>query len=965
MVKDSAVVAVVITSGVRPDLRGRYDRQALESQRYFYKKPSRDEASGKYLLQTPANGGWKLGTKLSASNGGLARCTASSLPDAAEGEWLVRTPEGAMRVDRSLRLQLLEAKEAFAMTQQVRATEQKEPDLTTRAVQEVFQALAPEADGRVLLSKAISSDLLQGERHLMELLQAAGTSFDCEAFECAYLQCKDRYEIRVAHLVRAFEKFCGKDASRGLAIQDASRFAQQVLPNARDIDWEGIGADKGGWIDLDEFMESAAMPADWLVYRFSKIVGLSALKDEIRRFHRSVLIDERRRVARPKFNMQQRLHMIFRGNPGTGKTRVAELMGRLLCKAGVIKRDAVLEVQRDSLVAQHIGETAIKTQAVINKAKERYGILFIDEAYRLHNPDGAKDFGHEAIEQLMASMLDPDGPTMILAGYRKEMDGFLTANPGLRSRISYTFDFDNYDFRELARILRITAEIHCFSIEPNDEVVASLLQRHTPPGAAEQMNGRMCEIIFDFAKQTLDEQLDPEGDVSFKLSAAHLEAACKRVPRPPQTFIREALDEDDEIEDDEEWLLAQLERIVGMRAVKEELLNFFYTARVDGLRRRLQLATAEELSAHMLFSGPPGVGKTTVARLVALLLHRMGLLPTRKCVEVQREQLVSSPDAVARAIEQACGGVLFVDEAYRLSGGSREDRRGKEAVEQLMASMLSPPPAPLMVFAGYEREMNEFLAMNPGIESRISYRFNLSAYEPEEIARIFLLYIARQGFAVKVGLAPAAPQDEEAVAMLRKLITEHTTQDTRAVYNGRLCQHVYAGAKRRLDRRISAAIRDNGLSAADAREIERQGLVSNTLLLDDVADGLQLLEQKACASRPTIGAPTLAASDAGYPSSGECSALTLPPRGAPFQTIVVADGNRSATAQTYKVGDAVQVLSTSRDGWVDARVLKVSSGGDVTVEYQDGHRAVKTIPFVKRMRLLRRSLLPKGDKDDS
>merc|ERR1712151_429632 len=130
---------------------------------------------------------------------------------------------------------------------------------------------------------------------------------------------------------------------------------------------------------------------------------------------------------------------------------------------------------------------------------------------------------------------------------------------------------------------------------------------------------------------------------------------------------------------------AQLQRIVGMNAVKEEILNLFYTTQVDELRRQFLLSTKTEFSAHMIFTGPPGCGKTTVARLIALLLHRMGLLLTRKCVEVQREQLVGSPDGTARALEQAYGGVLFVDEAYRLAG--KDDHRGRDVIEQLMGAM--------------------------------------------------------------------------------------------------------------------------------------------------------------------------------------------------------------------------------------------------------------------------------------
>merc|ERR1740129_671174 len=116
---------------------------------------------------------------------------------------------------------------------------------------------------------------------------------------------------------------------------------------------------------------------------------------------------------------------------------------------------------------------------------------------------------------------------------------------------------------------------------------------------------------------------------------------------------------------------------------------------------------------------------------------------------------------------------------------------------------------------------------------------------------IFLIYIGGQGFTLQLYDRIVGGRDDlEAVTQLGALIAQHTTPETREVYNGRLCQHVFYTAKRSLDRRTSTAIRDRGLALADPREIERQGLITNTLLLEDVADGLQLLEQKARASRP-------------------------------------------------------------------------------------------------------------------
>lgn len=226
-----------------------------------------------------------------------------------------------------------------------------------------------------------------------------------------------------------------------------------------------------------------------------------------------------------------------------------------------------------------------------------------------------------------------------------------------------------------------------------------------------------------------------------------------------------------------------------------------------------------------------------------------------------------------------------MDEAYRLTS-AKEDRRGREIVEQIMATMLSPPPAPLIVFAGYEKEMQNFLTTNPGIESRISYHFNLAAYEPEDLARIFLLYIRNQGFMLDIKQrAILDPQDLEAVNIMSAVIEQQTSRETRSLYNGRLCQHVFCSAKRSLDRRTSAAIRELGLSAAEPREIEKKGLVTNTLLLDDVISGLCLLEDKARAGR-VLG------SMASRPSP---AADACPPRGMPIQTVRI-DVRPSCTA---------------------------------------------------------------------
>ncbi|MBO5244633.1 MAG: AAA family ATPase, partial [Selenomonadales bacterium] len=149
------------------------------------------------------------------------------------------------------------------------------------------------------------------------------------------------------------------------------------------------------------------------------------------------------------------LHMIFSGNPGTGKTTVARILGRMLKELGIIDSGHLVEAERADLVGEYIGHTAQKTREKIKKAFG--GILFIDEAYSLAR-GGEKDFGKESIDVLVKAMEDHKNEfILVLAGYPSEMEMFLSANPGLRSRFPTQLSFDDYTDAELLQI----AELFC------------------------------------------------------------------------------------------------------------------------------------------------------------------------------------------------------------------------------------------------------------------------------------------------------------------------------------------------------------------------------------------------------------------------------------------------------------------------------------------------------------------------
>jgi probable Rubsico expression protein CbbX len=148
------------------------------------------------------------------------------------------------------------------------------------------------------------------------------------------------------------------------------------------------------------------------------------------------------------------LHMCFSGNPGTGKTTVAQRMAEILNRLGYIRRNHVVTVSRDDLVGQYIGHTAPKTKEVLKKAMG--GVLFIDEAYYLYRPENERDYGQEAIEILLQVMEERrDDLVVILAGYKDRMDIFFKSNPGMASRIAHHIDFPDYAEGELYEIAQI------------------------------------------------------------------------------------------------------------------------------------------------------------------------------------------------------------------------------------------------------------------------------------------------------------------------------------------------------------------------------------------------------------------------------------------------------------------------------------------------------------------------------
>jgi len=298
-----------------------------------------------------------------------------------------------------------------------------------------------------------------------------------------------------------------------------------VACRVRDNVQDGIVVETDGEVDVDESVRQDAGPSrrparpkddagsakpgsrgNWdndevsaLLEELSSLVGLDSVKREVETLVRLIQMSERRAAAGLPSPPMSR-HLVFAGSPGTGKTTVARLYGRILAALGVLSTGQLVEVARPDLVAAVVGGTAIKTTEAFNKAIG--GVLFIDEAYSLsagNNGGGGPDFGQEAIDTLVKLMEDHrDEVVVIAAGYEGEMAGFLAANPGLASRFSHRIRFANYTPDELVTI--VTQHATKAGYECTGPTVAALRKHLVSVHRGESFgNGRYARQLLDAA----------------------------------------------------------------------------------------------------------------------------------------------------------------------------------------------------------------------------------------------------------------------------------------------------------------------------------------------------------------------------------------------------------------------------------------------------------------------------------
>ncbi len=471
-----------------------------------------------------------------------------------------------------------------------------------------------------------------------------------------------------------------------------------------------------------------------------RMVGLANVKQQIDKLSNFLQVHCLRRQAGLQTGPVT-LHMVFQGGPGTGKTTVARLLGRIYNALGLLEKGHVVEMDRSGLVAQYVGQTANKTMKAIDSATG--GILFIDEAYSLFRGEGSNDYGREAIETLLKAMEDKrDGLIVIAAGYPDPMRKFLESNPGLRSRFPYMVDFSDYSAEELAAIFELMAKERSYSLPDDGREAAARLFRHLVAARDDTFgNARVARTVFEKAIQRQATRV-VESNITSDLSALSSLSAAD-IPLAEYGVVAT------DLVDVTAGARAKLDSLIGLAPVKKRFAELTALLSLRKKREEKKLEVQAQ-SMHMVFTGNPGTGKTEVARIMAEAFHGLGFLTRGHLIEVSRSDLVAgyvgqTAKKTEDVIRSALGGVLFIDEAYTLTERGGEDF-GQESVDTLLKWMEDRRTSFVTIVAGYPDLMRKFLDSNPGLASRFPTVVEFPDYSDEELREVFSLMARKRGY---------------------------------------------------------------------------------------------------------------------------------------------------------------------------------------------------------------------------
>lgn len=453
------------------------------------------------------------------------------------------------------------------------------------------------------------------------------------------------------------------------------------------------------------------------------LVGMAHVKTELHNLAASM-----RQVAPPPLRSSSRfaplpspanlggrnLNIVIKGETGTGKTTLARMIAQLYYEWGLLPQGQLVECTASDLVSANIGQTASLVREQVQRAMG--GVLFIDEAYTLCT----NDHGQEAINQLVNDLSSFQGQfAVVVAAYPHEMDEFMRQNPGLPGRFATEFNLPAYTPEEMREIFcnLVAQDPDGVTIAPNfQEKMADFFVSWVGGRTRTWGNAREAGKLFQGMKTHACARGRGLGEAGIVLSLADIPEVHQHCLAPRSANIEAAL--------------AEIDKMIGLGNIKTYLRN---------LSQDIQWGVASRAPGNYVFLGPPGAGKTTIARKMGEIFGLLGVLKrtVNNVVEVKAADLINGSVTLNQAVEDARGGVLFIDEAHQLG---QDPRLGYPIITALVPIVDDPAIRgdTCFIVAGYSAEMNSFFDVDPGLVRRFPdrNRIRFNDYSAKELVEI-------------------------------------------------------------------------------------------------------------------------------------------------------------------------------------------------------------------------------------
>jgi len=568
-------------------------------------------------------------------------------------------------------------------------------------------------------------------------------------------------------------------------------------------------------------------PLDEILFELDSLVGLKEIKAKVREYVDYISFLQYRAEKGIKDDDEISLHSVFTGNPGTGKTTVANLLGQIYHSIGLLSKGHVHTVESNDLISGYVRQTGKDTKDAIEKA--RGGILFIDEAYNLFKEGAPNDFGSDAVAALITEMSDGPGDIAIMvAGYPDEMKKFIESNPGLKSRFRNHYHFEDYTPDQLVQIAQYAAKRQ--EVVLSDEAEAELKKIVTEAFRGRDRtfgNARLVHSMVDEAKINMGVRLVREHDPDALTELMLKEIQAQDIEDLTKGNIKERLrlDIDQALLDE---ATTDLNKLIGLENIKQDVNELI---KLTKYYREMDRDILKAFSMHAIFMGNPGTGKTTVARILGKVYKALGLLERGHLIDADASDLVAgyvgqTAMKTKQLIERAMGGVLFIDEAYSItdssSSGSGADF-GKKAIAALIKEMEDHRGEFAVIAAGYPDNMKQFKESNPGIQSRFDRTFHFQDFTEKELWDIAVIMLAQRELKA----------DKQAENHLKEYIAH--------LYAGR---NKFFGNARSIRKVVEKAYRNHELRMADLPKAKRTQKVMSTLILDDVMEFVPVKDER-------------------------------------------------------------------------------------------------------------------------